>query len=174
MVTLAANVPIAWSSRPQTSVFGSITEAELTSALHTIRTLRCLGTMTTELHIPLSNPSTRTPSGNPASVVTFCVDNKGAVDIVQKSGPTKLSHHMGFQSMLDQEQVGRWILRICQVSKARQLTDYMTNRLVPTALRRALLAVGIDRLSRRACDSSQYSFLGTTGRASDRSHVIQL
>lgn len=143
IMTLANTVPVAWSSRRQTSVVGSTTEAELTAAATASRDVRWLANLAHEVYIPLTNELTQAADGTRTPVVTLCVDNKGAVDIANGTGPTKASRHMAVRSMLLQEQVRRNQLRIRQVPTTHQLADAMTKLLGPTKFRQARDALGL-------------------------------
>eukprot|EP00171_Calliarthron_tuberculosum_P003993 IDg3993t1 len=131
------------SSRRQASVVGSTTEAEPTAAATASRDIRWLANLAQEVGVSLSNPRIRAADGTTTSVVTICIDNKGAIDIAAGAGPTKGSRHMAVCSMLVQEQVARRHLRIRQVTTQDQLADAMTKALGLTKYSKVRAALGL-------------------------------
>lgn len=141
MVTLASGTPIDVSSKRSTSVLFYITEVEYYVGSAASLYLSWLVRMVIKLHISLTNETYVHKDGSKTTIVTFFVDNKGAVDIANGCGPTKVTRHMEVRTMLLQEQVQKGTLLVKQISTISQLTDCMTKPLDPVKIHQVLFAL---------------------------------
>lgn len=138
MITLANSAPVHRVSKIQQALVSSTTEAEYTAASSSSRNLCCLGRLTWELHITLSNEIHTDNNSTQTPIFTLLVYNKGSVDISNRHGPTKGTRHMDVRTMLIQKQVRSGTPSIQKFRADKQLADFMTKSLVPLKLRAPL------------------------------------
>ena len=143
IVFLYAGAPVHWVSRKQGTVSQSSSEAEYVSASHATRDLMWILQLANGWHIELL-PSTEQATIR-LSTPTLCLDNKGAIDMADGSGPTKRTKHIDVKHHYIQEKVNTRKVRLQQIPTAQQLADTFTK-----PLKRVLFTNNAKQLNIRA------------------------
>jgi hypothetical protein len=132
-----ASCPILWSSKLQTEIALSTTEAEYISLSQAMRDLIPLRTIFQELSKICQIPSSQINTHS-----TVFEDNKGCVDLIAAPTMRPRSRHIAIKYHHFREHVRRGHIRIHWISTDKQLADIFTKPLVPskfTHLRTQLL-----------------------------------
>lgn len=126
--------PISWSSKKQSKVARSSTEAEFRAVATALAETTWVKYLLVELHIPLRK------------VPTIYCDNIGATYLCENTTMQSRMKHIAVDFHFVHNQVQRKTIRVLHIHKADQLADTLTKALPKQAFHRNLFKLGIVRL----------------------------